>query len=140
MAAAIEATKTVIDTLGPSDAIQVRALLRAAPRLERGLAYGSAVCGAYEAEVWVLNNTLGPSDAVQVIDFDSDAVTTTETCMTTMVPATGDNKKKLKAFVGGMNADGSTGFDSLLRAALRLDRDLTCVLLCCGALTQNSGT
>ena len=42
MAAAIEATKTVIDTLGPSDAIQVRALLRAAPRLERDLAYGSA--------------------------------------------------------------------------------------------------
>ena len=97
------------------------------------------MAAAIEATKTVID-TLGPSDAIQVIDFDSDAVTTTETCMTTMVPATDDNKKKLKAFVGRMKAGGSTGFDSLLRAALRLDRGLACVLLCCGALTQHSGT
>lgn len=49
---------------------------------------------AIEATQTVID-TLGPSDAFQVIDFDMDAVTTTETCMTTMIPATSENKKKL---------------------------------------------
>ena len=77
---------------------------------------------AIEATKTVID-TLGPSDAIQVIDFDSNAVTTTETCMTSMVPATDDNKNKLKAFVGRMRADGGTSFDSAFLKADAILRD-----------------
>ena len=77
---------------------------------------------AIEATKTVID-TLGPSDAIQIIDFDSDAVSHTETCMTTMVPATDDNKKKLKEFAGRMRADGGTSFASAFRKADAILRD-----------------
>ena len=48
-----------------------------------------------------------------MVDFDKYARTTVEKCLAQrMVPATSDNKVKLKKFVDNMQAGGTTGFDA----------------------------
>ena len=59
----------------------------------------------------------GPADAFHVMDFDLSAKTTVEKCLDSrMVPATSENKVKLKKFVDTIlyntQARGTTGFDA----------------------------
>ena len=60
----------------------------------------------------------------QVIDFDSSARTSTLQCIKDrMIPATADNKGKLKRFIQGMRQGGGTSFDSAFRVADRILKD-----------------
>ena len=69
-------------------------------------------------------DTLDAGDAVAVIDFDSDAKSTVEGCLRDrLVPATKENKGKLKKFVNDMQEGGSTNFDAAFSKADTMLRD-----------------
>ena len=79
---------------------------------------------AAKAAANMVIDTLDAGDAVAVIDFDSDAKSTVEGCLRDrMVPATKENKGKLKKFVDDMLEGGSTNFDAAFSKADTMLRD-----------------
>jgi uncharacterized protein YegL len=69
-------------------------------------------------------DTLDAADSVAVIDFDSAARTASEGCLRDkMIPATAENKDKLKNFVKVMKTDGGTNFDAAFIKADTILRD-----------------
>ena len=69
-------------------------------------------------------DTLDAADSIAVIDFDTAARTASEGCLRDkMIPATAENKDKLKNFVKGMRTDGGTSFDAAFVKADEILRD-----------------
>ena len=79
---------------------------------------------AVKAAANTIIDTLGAGDAIAMIDFDTAARSTTEGCLRDrMVPATAENKYKLKAFVANMEQGGATNFDAAFMKADTILRD-----------------
>jgi len=79
---------------------------------------------AAKAAANMVIDTLDAGDAVAVIDFDSDAKSTVEGCLRDrLVPATKENKGKLKDFVNDMETGGATNFDAAFSKADTMLRD-----------------
>ena len=84
---------------------------------------------AAKAATAMVIDTLGANDAIAVIDFDSVARSTTEDCLRDrMVPASAENKAKLKAFVSNIHiyvteTEATTSFDAAFVKADTILRD-----------------
>ena len=87
------------------------------------MATGGRMAAAKAATATVID-TLDAGDAIAVIDFDSAARSPTEGCLAdTMIPATAENKAKMKGFVAGMAEGGATNFDAAFAKADTILRD-----------------